>query len=891
MANWSTGQLPTSADVVCVAGDGVSAVLDTGTATIGSIEVGLGASLTVVNATLELAGPGESTFAHLLVDSGTLGGVGSRTVTGLLDLRRGVLTGSATTAVGPGAELRIGAGAGGSLALAGGHVLRIEEGALATWGPTAVEITLEAPGSLVNAGTFEITTDARVRGAGTLVNTGTLTKRSHGLTGIDAPFDNDGTLAVEAGVLDITTDGGLGSDGAITLAERTSLRTFGNVTLGAAASVTGAGDVQVQGGILAVPASATWDVPFTSVFAGTLTLDGERELEGLLVDSGTLGGVGSRTVTGLLDLRRGVLTGSATTAVGPGAELRIGAGAGGSLALAGGHVLRIEEGALATWGPTAVEITLEAPGSLVNAGTFEITTDARVRGAGTLVNTGTLTKRSHGLTGIDAPFDNDGTLAVEAGVLDITTDGGLGSDGAITLAERTSLRTFGNVTLGAAASVTGAGDVQVQGGILAVPASATWDVPFTSVFAGTLTLDGERELEGLLVDSGTLGGVGTRTVTGLLDLRRGVLTGSATTAVGPGAELRIGAGAGGSLALAGGHVLRIEEGALATWGPTAVEITLEAPGSLVNAGTFEITTDARVRGAGTLVNTGTLTKRSHGLTGIDAPFDNDGTLAVEAGVLDITTDGGLGSDGAITLAERTSLRTFGNVTLGAAASVTGAGDVQVQGGILAVPASATWDVPFTSVFAGTLTLDGERELEGLLVDSGTLGGVGSRTVTGLLDLRRGVLTGSATTAVGPGAELRIGAGAGGSLALAGGHVLRIEEGALATWGPTAVEITLEAPGSLVNAGTFEITTDARVRGAGTLVNTGTLTKRSHGLTGIDAPFDNDGTLAVEAGVLDMTGEGLDNAGTLIDRGPVLGQLPPRTARRRPGPWRSGSSRR
>jgi hypothetical protein len=98
-ANRSTGQPPTAADVVCIAGDGVAAVLDTGAAVVGSIDVGLGASLSVVNASLEMAGPGPSTLAHLVADNGTLGGVGARTVTGLLDLRRGVLTGSATTAV------------------------------------------------------------------------------------------------------------------------------------------------------------------------------------------------------------------------------------------------------------------------------------------------------------------------------------------------------------------------------------------------------------------------------------------------------------------------------------------------------------------------------------------------------------------------------------------------------------------------------------------------------------------------------------------------------------------------------------------------------------------------------------------------------------------------
>ncbi|CAN5740208.1 hypothetical protein BH23CHL8_BH23CHL8_12870 [soil metagenome] len=77
-------------------------------------------------------------------------------------------------------------------------------------------------------------------------------------------------------------------------------------------------------------------------------------------------------VTGLLDLRRGALVGAGSTSIAEGAELRLGPGAGGSITLAGGQVLRIEEGATARWGPTLIDLTLEAPGSLVNAGTLEI---------------------------------------------------------------------------------------------------------------------------------------------------------------------------------------------------------------------------------------------------------------------------------------------------------------------------------------------------------------------------------------------------------------------------------------------------------------------------------------------------------------------------------------
>ena len=164
------------------------------------------------------------------------------------------------------------------LTIAGGHALRIEEGASATWGPTNTDIDIQAPSSLVNAGTLVISNDTQVFGSGTFVNSGTLVKDSHLQTTLVAPFDNDGTVELRAGTLELQTDGGLGSTGAITLAATTHLRTgTGAITLGPAASVSGPGTLDVISGSLIVPATATWDVAATNI-SGTLTLDGERTI-------------------------------------------------------------------------------------------------------------------------------------------------------------------------------------------------------------------------------------------------------------------------------------------------------------------------------------------------------------------------------------------------------------------------------------------------------------------------------------------------------------------------------------------------------------------------------------------------------------------------------------
>jgi hypothetical protein len=154
----------------------------------------------------------------------------------------------------------VGSGGGGSLTIDGGHVLAIEAGATAVWGPGPHDIVVEAPSRLENAGELAITNDRTLRGSGTLANTGSLRKLSHGTTGLALLLDSDGTIAIEAGWIDAAGgDGGLGSDGAITVAERSRLRLRdGATTLGAAASISGTGELEVTTNAgLTVPATAT----------------------------------------------------------------------------------------------------------------------------------------------------------------------------------------------------------------------------------------------------------------------------------------------------------------------------------------------------------------------------------------------------------------------------------------------------------------------------------------------------------------------------------------------------------------------------------------------------------------------------------------------------------
>ena len=222
---------------------------DAGTASLASLQVAPGSALVIAagDAVLDLAGPEPSTIASLFMSAGTLSGAGTRTVTGSAVLDAGTLAGSGRTVIAPEARLQVGSGAGGTLTINGGHVLALEAGATGVWGPGPHDITLDAPSRIENAGTLDITNDRTLRGSGTLANTGTLRKLSHGTTGLALLLDLDGTLAIEAG--SSTSPAGTGASAATAPSRSWSAPACASTTAprpsGAAASVSGAGEIEV----------------------------------------------------------------------------------------------------------------------------------------------------------------------------------------------------------------------------------------------------------------------------------------------------------------------------------------------------------------------------------------------------------------------------------------------------------------------------------------------------------------------------------------------------------------------------------------------------------------------------------------------------------------------
>ena len=134
--NWAGDVTPGPGSHVCIASAGATVVIDSGPASIASLQVVLGSTLVVAGSgVLDLAGPEPSTLDALVMSGGSLAGAGTRTVTGSAILDTGTLTGAGRTVIAADARLQVGTGNGGALTHHGGHVLALDAGATGGLGP------------------------------------------------------------------------------------------------------------------------------------------------------------------------------------------------------------------------------------------------------------------------------------------------------------------------------------------------------------------------------------------------------------------------------------------------------------------------------------------------------------------------------------------------------------------------------------------------------------------------------------------------------------------------------------------------------------------------------------------------------------------------------------
>ncbi len=673
----------------------------------------------------------------------------------------------------------------------------------------------------------------------TTTPTGSYVKSGAGTTVFDIVFNQQGTLAVSAGTLELSGGGTLAATANATLAAGTALKFSENYVVENAAVITGAGNVLLTG--------------------GTLTLGGN--------------------FTGNFSQSGGTLAGNHTFAPGTVATITNGswATAGTTTVAAGATVTLTDTSSLAVSGRTLVNhgtlnwsdgnLLAGQGSSLANHSTLNDTA------SGTLYNAfggnasfthaagATYAKTGNGTTTLSVPSQFAGNVTVSAGTLRLDAASTLAASSLFTAAAGTNIIFSDAVAVQDAARLTGAGTYVLEG--------------------GTLTLDGIlgttlSQTGGTLAGNQTIGRGGNVTWSG------GNWNGNGTTVVGADGVLSATGTAGHDFS---GRTV-VNQG---TFHWTGGDLRSGLGGSFVNAGTFNDSSGHSLYnaygGAFTLANSGTYNKTA-GTSHLYPSFANTGTVSIQGGTLNLAGGGSSAVGSSLTVGSGGSLGfTGGNFTLahGSVLSATGGADVRISSGDVVVTAGAL-SLPRLQLSGGTLTVPGELNTPLLTLAGGTLKGAGNvagAVLTqsgGALQLPLALAAGNSTWSGGNAnapATVATTIPAGARLTIGGATVYDFDYRTLVNQGTldwTSGQLRSGHGGGIANSGTFHDTASASINAAygsgATFANSGTYTKSAAGTTTVDSVFANTGTVRILAGEFVLSGGGTNAAGATITIGNV-----------------------
>lgn len=311
---------------------------------------------------------------------------------------------------------------------------------------------------------------------------------------------------------------------------------------------------------------------------------------------------------------------------------------------------------------------------------------------------------------IGPPLDNDGSVSVDTGTLDLAGGDAGSTAGSYAVSSAATLLVNGSTF--ESPSVTGSGTLDIAGATATIGASDAVSIATVDLTTGKLTVNKALSLANFASTGGTRNGTGTLTITGTADLAGLTLASGSTTTV---------AGTVTSLALA--HFLEVD-GTLNLDTPTTfagsadsnginVSGTVNVDSSLTLDGTDSAHGNINATGGAALIDVasgGSLVRdTSSGTQTIGTAVDNDGgTVSVQTGTLAVS--GGLTQTAGITQAAAGTALT-GSLAIGGG-TLRGTGDlsgpVDNSGGTVAPgdsPGILTIDGNYTQSAGGTLQSD------------------------------------------------------------------------------------------------------------------------------------------------------------------------------------------
>ncbi|MGK0566183.1 autotransporter outer membrane beta-barrel domain-containing protein [Bordetella bronchiseptica] len=748
---------------------------------------------------------------------------------------------------------------------------------------SARRTTIDAGG-----GTFEVASGTTLNWTGRMLGNGTLVKEGAGTLALSG-FNAHGGTVVNAGTVQISNDYGLGN-GALTL-NNSRLASTADIYTEAAATVNGngtfdtangttlqwMGDIGGAGALVKTGAGTlllggdSLYAGGTVVNAGTVQVFKDASLGGgaLTLNNASLASVGSfstaraatLTGNGTFDTTVGTTLGWTGDIGGAGALVKTGQGTlvlGGDNQYAGGTTVNagaVQVSRDANLGAAAGAVALNdarlastgtfstaRAATLTGNGTFDTATGTTLGWTGDIGGAGALVKTGQGTLVLGGDNQYGGGTTVNAGTVQVARDANLGvAAGTValnggTLAASAGFSSARGVTIGAgngAMSVASGASLDWQGLIDGTGALAKEG-------AGTLVLGNDNQYAGgTVVNAGTVQvarDANLGAAAGAVALNGGTLAASAGFSSARGVTIGAGNGAmsvasGASLdwqGLIGGTGALIKEGA----GTLVLGNDNQyAAGTVVNAGTVQVSRDANLGAAAgavalndaRLASTGTFsTARAATLTG-NGTFDTaDGTTLGWAG--------DIGGAGALVKTGQGTLVLDGDNQYGGGTTVN-AGTVQVArdanlgaaaGAVALNDARLASTGTFSTARAATLTGNGTFDTaDGTALGwTGDIGGAGALVKEGL-----GTLVLDGDNQYGGGTTVNAGTvqvARDANLGAAGGAV-RLQGATLASTGSfaSARALTLGAAGgTFATLGATTLGWDAAIDGAGGLTKTG-----------------------------------------------------------------------